>query len=195
MNKFLCITAISLIVTFSCSSKYLGEDNCKILYEKYQNSLMDLHRDSADFFLTKAIECDTNNLQYAIELYGLRKQQGQIEKALEAIRIVRKISNSAEFKVTEELLLHQLHETLDTLAIMEYYLVFQTKCLCKGCSETDFFHYIALNNFFNGKTKALEEIILYKSQNKGDKTLINFIENLILEKDSMSVLIEVFNAK
>lgn len=131
----------------------------------------------------------------AVELYGMRRQNGQTEKALDAIRKVEELNAGVEFKVTEELLKYEINGTLDTERVHNYYVHFQSKISKGNISETDLFYYVALTGFVRSKENAMEELSRYRGQIKNNTGLLTIIEKLISSKDSMYVMQEAFNVR
>jgi tetratricopeptide (TPR) repeat protein len=195
MNFIRILFGISLLMLIHCSCQEKHISNCELLYYHYQEHIMINRYDSADFYLSEAISCDASNLQYALELFSLKKKKNEYHEALRVLKKVRELSPNMELEGTQELLKLQINGVLDEEKLQNLYFKYQQMVLEKNVSEEDFVYYIALKNFFEGKEVSIKAIGTYKDTKKDfDKGLLITVEGWIANQDSLHVLRKVFNA-
>ena len=96
-----------LLLLLNCQGQSYSSENCEGYYSKYVENADLGEYDSADFYLSHAFNCDSLNLQFAVELYSLKINAHKTEEALHLIKHIQKLASGIELKVTEELLRYE----------------------------------------------------------------------------------------
>lgn len=185
------------IFVMSCSTRSQSiSTECEKFYSLYQETLMRAENDTAEFYLIKAFECDTLNLQYGIELYSLKLQNGKKAEALGVLRNLKKISSAIELSVAEELLIYDIDGKLDTIRLSTYHKQYFSKLTGNQIQESDIFYFVALTNFLVGSNLALSQLDDYENKVANSSGLLSILREMIIEKkDSLVVLRMVFNVQ
>lgn len=189
---FICSCIFFLIC---CSNQTGVEEDCSELYEGYQHHIMEARYDSADYYLTRAFYCDTSNLQYGVELYSLKMQNGRRKEALNVLRRLQKISSAVEFSVAEELLIYEIDGVLDTNALERYLKEYRLRISQGPVSESDVFYFVALSSFLQGKQQALEQLDNYMHQIDQPTGRLSAIREMITKRDSIEVAKDAYNVE
>lgn len=190
------IVSLAIGITTSCvfqSSKVPNYEECEELHQRYMKLIMDNKRDSAEISLRLAADCDTLNLQYLIELYGLNKQEGRADKALGTLEKIENVTGALEFKTAKELMLCEIEGSFDTVKLNEYYRSFKERVQEEGIREQDIMYYVALAYFFDGGNFAMDELQKGKQKFGSEARLLEAVEEFMTKGDSLYVVRKVFN--
>jgi tetratricopeptide (TPR) repeat protein len=188
---------MSFILASSCKNaknetiEIKDNKQCEEFNKKHMKFVIAEQNDSAIYYIDKAIECNPEH-----ENYKFSKARFLIElnKYQEAEKVFLTFKNPEEptIKMYIGILKLKTNDTQSENILRNVYSKFEKS---ESQNSTYFYYKIALDNYFNGKDYAINQIKQYKKEFTSAYELqnINALESLILTNDKREVLFKILN--
>lgn len=165
--------------------------DCTKAYASFNKKVINKENDSAIFYINKAINCDTTNSKYKFSKVKFLTDLKKYDDAIVTLDLL--ISpNEPSFKMLKGILKLKANNSDSEKFLKESYVEFKE---IKNPSSNNLFYKIALDNYFEGKKFALNEIKKYRNlySSPYEKQNIDYLEELISTKNKNEVLYGLFN--
>jgi hypothetical protein len=197
--RLLILITFSLLISCKLNQtkkEEIQKADCSAFNDKYIEYLMADKRDSALYYIDKAIFCDPEDEFFKTEKIKLFLKYGDYSDAVE---FAKKLSNdkAPTYKMLYGiLLLKQNNNVKADIVLNEAYTLLseKTKLYDKGNSNLHFYR-LGLDNYFMGKDYSLEMVKKYRENytKEHDAQLADYIENLITNESSRDILYKLYN--
>lgn len=194
------ILSFMVVALATCNSqqskkKVDTERDCSFLNDKYVESVMAERKDSAVYYIDKAILCDPQDNFFKFEKIKLLMNYDDFEGAKNAAKKMANAKSPTFEMLYGTILLKQNDVGADAVLKKAHEsLISDTKNYSEDNSNLHFYR-IGLDNYFKGKEYSLEKIDEFKA-NYSDKDklgLANHIYDLINKETKEDVLYKIFN--
>ncbi len=196
------LIAILFFSLLTCNSNQEGvvknnKNECSIFNEKYLEYSMLNKKDSALYYIDKAIDCNPKDDFFKTEKI---KSLIHYEDYNSAISFAKKLAkeNDPNFKLLYGTLLLKMNDENAEIQLKEAYNLFSinTKNYNQNDSSLDFYK-IGLDNYFKGKKYSLLMLEKFKKNypDKNNLQSADYLENLINTTSKESVLYKLFDIK
>ncbi len=194
----LLILAFSLTFCKSNKTKDTSQDiDCSKFNDKYVEYRIVKNKDSALYYIDKAIACDVKDNFFKMEkvklLVSYRDYLGASKLAYDLSK-----GNDPTFKMLYGVLLLKQNDTEADKVLEKSYTILSDNTKSYDDSNSNLHYYkIGLDNYFNGKNYSLQRVDEYKKNynTPNNIQMAILMENLIKNSSKEELLFNLFNIK
>ncbi len=167
---------------------------CKIFYKKYNQKIISEENDSAIYYIDKAINCNSQNVNYKYYKVQFLVSLKKYKEAIVGLNEIKTDVIDPAIKMENGILKLKINDPSSEKILKECLNDYN---LISKPTSSNLFYKIALENYFNGKDKAMIEIQKYKNiYNEPYETQnINALIQSIQKDEKKKVLFDLFSIK
>lgn len=200
-----CTPLLILLSILSCNSKQANKNNeqqsirqdCSVYNEKYQEYAMANQKDSAFYFIDKAIDCEPEDTFFKTEKINLFIKYKEYSNAINFAKSLSESGDLTQRFLFGVLLLKEQRSNAETVLRQVYDEMMKKDFSYDDSNRSWHFYSIALVNYFENNEKALQLVDKFKSnyEDEYSKQLAEVITDLINSETKEKLLFKIFNMK
>ncbi|MEL4308794.1 hypothetical protein [Joostella sp. CR20] len=198
MKVYIGIMAIMLA---TCKSNSKGQEaktksqSCSVFNDKYIEYVMAEQKDSALYYIDKAITCDPDDDFFKFEKVKLLLKYGNYAAATSNVKDMMS-DNSPTYEMLYGIILLKQNNSKAEKVLESAYDSFDK--LTKEYEEENSslqYYKLGLDNYFNGQNYTLEAIEKFKDNYKDQHNiaLVDYLKDIVVQEAREDVLYKMFN--